>query len=162
MNVIQDVIELEVFNEEGQLVTKIETVKNVRLHWSTEGGNSYLTVTDALVNFKMIEQLGEVQLDRLSDFDKRMSTTGGSKTIVFNQKPKKSKFKLIGRGITYSIETANVNYDFEIIIPEVELSNEYKFYSEQGEVHAPHYTFKIKPFNEEEDLFKVVLHERKQ
>lgn len=161
MNVIQDVIDLEVFNEKGQMVTKISTVKNVELNWRTDGDGSYLTVSDALVNFKMIEQLGEVQKNSLSDFDKRVSNSGDPKTIVFKKQPKNSKFKLIGRGITYSVETANVNYDFEIIMPDVELVNEYQFFSEQGEVHTPSYTFKINSFNDEDDLFKIVLHERK-
>lgn len=160
MNIIQDVIDLEVFNEEGKLVTKISTVREVDLRWISDGEDSYLSVTDGLVNFKLIEQLGEVEENNLSDFEKRVSNVKSSKTVVFNKNSNKKAFKLIGRGITYSAETAEVSHDFEIIIPKVELVNEYHFNSESGEVHNPRFVFKINPYNSNNDLFKVVLHER--
>lgn len=160
MNVIQDVIELEVFNENGEFVTKIDTVKESGLIWMEGVENSYLAIKDAIVNFKLIEQLGEVEKSETSDFDKRVNGNKNSKTVVFSQFPKNKKFSLVGRGIAYSLETAELSHDFEIVIPNAELVNEYSFKSELGEPHMPHFVFKINPYNGNDDLFKVVIHER--
>lgn len=160
MNIIQDVIDLEIFNEDGKLVTKMSTVKEVVVRWIANTDGSYLAITDAMVNFKIIEQMGEVEENNLSDFEKRLSNVKNSKTIVFNKNSKNKIFKLVGRGITYSAATAEVSHDFELIMPEVELVNDYNFDLENGEVHHSSFVFKINPYNSEGDLFKVVLHER--
>lgn len=162
--IIQDVINLSVYGEDGSFITKIETVTEGDLNHETNGYNSYLIVKDALFNLKMLESIGEkVESEELNDFEKHLSKSVD--TVIKFKKVKSSKdlpkFKLIGEGIMYSPDTNMVSHDFKIVIPNATYTDGFKLNLSNQNVHTPSYVFEIKPYNDEEDMFDIRLTERK-
>lgn len=159
MNIIQDVIDLDVFDESGKLVTQIKSMdKGTLFHNAHE---STLTVRDVLFNLEMLKLIGEdVEKELKSDFDSALSE--GDETIIrFNRKQESKKLKLIGRGVIYATDTANISHDFQVIMPSASLIAGHKFEFDTDEVQRPTYRFHLLPFNEDGDLFEIRLTERK-
>ena len=107
----------------------------------------------------MFSLLGTAKEDVKTDFEKD-SKPVKTKKISFNSREQIVKLKLIGRGITYDIDTANVSYDFKIIIPNVELKKNLDFGLSVGESYSPSYEFNILEFNDDGDLFEIEFTER--
>jgi hypothetical protein len=160
MNILQDVIDLDVFDEKGNLITQIKSMVKGTLVYRDRKHESTLSVKDALFNLDMLKQLGKaVTEESKSDFDKQL--LGKQDTVIkFNIKKKSQKLKLIGKGIMYDVNTGQVSHDFQVIIPNVEYRNNYEMKLECGELFNPDYTFLIIPYNDEGDLFDIRLTER--
>lgn len=164
MNLIQDVINLEVFDTEGRLITEIKTMKKGDLKYRSSNfedkdSSSYLFVEDVLLNFAMLEQLGEKVVKKQSDFEESLNSNKET-TIKFKNKGKTANLKLIGRGIIYEVNTMEVSHDFKIVIPKVQLAPTYNLNLETGEAHTPAYVFKLNPYNVDGDLFDLIITER--
>lgn len=164
MNLIQDVINLEVFDAQGRLITKIKTVRKGDLKYRPANPNSdeeasYLYIEDVLLNLSMLEQLGNRVVNKESDFEESLNKNKET-VIKFNAKGKTSELKLIGSGIIYDAETAKVSHDFRIVMPKVELIPSYDLNLETGSAHLPSYVFKLNPYNAEDDLFDVRITKR--
>lgn len=162
--IIQDVINLSVYGEDGSFITKIETVTESALKHETNGHNSYLVVKDALFNLKILESIGEkVENEELNDFEKHLSKS--EDTVIKFKKVRGSddrpKFKLIGEGIMYSPETGAVSHDFKIAIPNATYTDGFKLNLDSHNVHTPSYVFEIDTYNEDDDMFDIRLTERK-
>lgn len=161
-NYIQDIIYLDVFNEEGKLVTKIRSMQKGALYYKNNGENSHLIVDDALFNIQMLEMIGnKVENDSLSDFDKVSSDYKEETIIRFKKRSNRPKFKLIGKGFIYDADTASISHDFTIIMPNVELIEGYSLELENNIPFTPSYTFQLNPYNNESDIFELRLKERK-
>ena len=158
---IQDVIDLDVFDEEGKLVTQIKTVREGSLHYRVSDDNSYLVIDEALFNIPMLEKIGnKVVNDEVSDFEKARSNHKEETVIRFNKGHAHPKFKLVGRGLIYDADTACVSHDFTLIMPNVQLVDGYSLELRNNDVFTPNYTFKIDPYNDDEDIFELRLKER--
>lgn len=161
-NHIQDVINLDVFDENGKLVTQIKTMQRGALHYKNTGGRTHLIVDDALFNIQMLEKIGnKVEDNSLSDFDKASSDYKEEIIIRFKKTFNRPLFKLVGRGRIYDADTAEVSHDFTIIMPCVELIEGYSFELEANNPFIPNYVFQLNPYNEEDDIFELRLKERK-
>lgn len=162
--IIQDVINLSVYGEDGSFITKIETVTESVLNHETNGHQSYLIVKDALFNLKMLENIGEkVENEELNDFEKNLSKS--EDTVIKFKKVRSSKdrpkFKLIGEGIMYSPETGGVSHDFKIVIPNAIYTDGFKLNLDSHNVQTPSYVFEIDMYNDDGDMFDIRLTERK-
>lgn len=162
--VLQDVINLSVYSEDGQFITKIMTMTEGILNHETNGKESYLVVRDALFNMKMLESIGEVvKEDGLSDFEKE--TSGSQETVIKFKKVDSyknlPKFKLVGEGIMYSPDTMQVSHDFKIVIPNVTHTDGLKLDLSTQSVYQPSYVFEINPYNDDGDMFEIRLTDRK-
>lgn len=162
--IIQDVINLSVYGEDGSFITKIETVTDSALKHETNGNNSYLIVEDALFNLKMLESIGEkVESEELTDFEKNLSKS--EETVIKFKKVRGSKdlpkFKLIGEGIMYSPDTGAISHNFKIVIPNATYTDGFKLNLSNHKTNSPSYVFEINSYNDDGDMFDVRLTEKK-
>lgn len=151
---ISDVIDLEIYDKDGSLITKINSLKKgkLKLH---EAEETYLIVEDALLNIELLKQLGEEEDEtELSDFDK--SFKDNDETIIkFNNKKYSTEVKIIGRGIVHNAENNSVSYNFRLIIPKAELIRRHEINFENTVSYNPKYVFKLHPYNSNEDVFQL-------
>lgn len=149
-----DVIDLMVFNKKGKLLAKLESIKENDLNYSQYSNENYLLIKDALLNTDILEVLGNKESENKNDYEKELSME--SNTICFGSK-KNVDCKLIGIG--YLKETTNgMNVKFKFEIPKAEMVNKLQIKStcdyNDGSSDFD-YVFKIYPFNDEGDLFKL-------
>jgi hypothetical protein len=147
-----EVLDLSIFTEEGNLVTKLDSLKNSSVI-ITETGRGYIFIKDALLDQRFLEFLGKVERNEVSDFDKQLNREAHTTTITFNKKLNK-KCRLIGKGLLINPEDCS-NKIFTIEVPNAttgkafELTKEYDYSSEFD------FVFTINPFNDDGDLFKL-------
>lgn len=161
----QDVLEIAIYDENGKFLNEIKFGKEVELKSFQDSSNKqegyYLYVRDAVQDMNMLELLGEKIDDNKSDFEKDSFSSPEVNTVRFSVNPKSRKLKVVGTGIDYSLDTAEVEHDIKIIFPNVELVVSNDFVFESGQVHEPIYEFKVLPFNENGDLYEMQFKKRK-
>lgn len=94
----KEVIDLMVFDINGKLVTKLDTLKDSQIFYDQHSEKYYIGVNDAVFNFDLHKFLHEEE--NLSDFE--LAKKGFKKTLRI-KKVKPKKCKLIGK--TFGIET---------------------------------------------------------
>jgi hypothetical protein len=146
-----EVLEVEVFDETGKLVTKLNTLKDSKLVILHEKG--YLFIRDALLDQKLLEYIGQVQDDENSDFEKALTKSKYSTSITFNKKLNKN-CKLIGRGLLRS-EKDYTDKEFLFEIPNAVTGKDFELNKHEGHVSDFDFAFTIRPYNHNGDLFKM-------
>lgn len=158
----QDVLEIDVYDEKGNLITNLNYTREVKLRVVTNvTAEHILFIEDGVQNTKMLELLGEKVEQNLSDFEKNSFTTPEVNVIKFNANPKTTKLKVVGTGIDYNLDTAQIGHDIKIIFPNVELIKDNEFIFGAGEVYPPVYKLLVLPYNDAGDLYEVQMKERK-
>lgn len=146
-----NVLDVSVFDENGELITELNTLKDSQL--VIQAGVGYLHIVDALLDQDLLEYIGSAEEEKMSDFEKHLLRQKFSKTITFNKNSNK-KCKIIGRGFMRNAEDfKDKEYLFEI--PNAEIGSGVDFTGFSEEVSVYDFVFKINPFNEEGDLFKM-------
>ncbi|KAF6620589.1 hypothetical protein G7L40_20705 [Paenibacillus polymyxa] len=145
---IRDIIELHVFDEAGNFISTINTLKK----GSISVANRTIRVKDALLNGDMLKFLNKSE-DTKSDYDKFFSKTQNCETIVFNRRV--VNCKLIAEGFYRKQENQkDVLVQYEM--PKCSIVSAYNFnHSYMGDADDFDYVFEIKEFNEKGDLFKL-------
>ncbi len=157
MNIIQDVIDLEIYDKDGVLITEI----NKMTKGSLKQRDKDLIVSNATLNLKMLEILGDLEKNEVSDFDKASGGIEDEKTFTFNNEKMFTEVKLIGKGVLYDTNTMKISHDFKIIIPKAVLFRDFSLDLEVATAYSPQYHFRMQSYNEAKDLFQVKLKERK-
>lgn len=158
----QNAIDLEVYDEEGNFVERLNIIQKDTLVYTETVGVSYLSIVNATNSIKMLELLAKDSPNKRSDFEKATDSTNEKKVLTFNQREKRRKLKLIANSVSYNLETGDVEHDVRIAMPNVEMVRDYEINAEVGEVYTPEYVFAILPYNEDEDAFQIELIKRKR
>lgn len=150
------VFDLLVFDENEKMVAKLDSLKNSKIF----GNNNeiYVYVKDALLNLDILKFLHVESDNTSSDYQNYLNSpffNGNVKTIVFNFKNIK-KCKLIARG-TLRREENKKDETYLFDIPLAEIINEFIFDGHMEEISAFDLIFKVNPYNENGDSFKMHL-----
>lgn len=163
MNFLNDVIELEVYDENGNFVTKLDSLEKGDLYYRHNGDTSILGVTDVLFRNELLKYIGtQVESDPKNDFEKALNQDDDEQIFKFKHEVNNPKFKLIGRGLTYDPNTNWVNSDFRVIIPNAELTSGYKLQTNCKEPSKFDYVFNLLPYNDESDIFELRIKNREK
>ena len=157
----KQVVDVFVFNEDGQLVIKLDSLKeNSLVLNSDDNDTNYLFIKDGLLDTTMLESMGTLEETvEESDYNKLIKGNGENKTktIAFGSK-KYMPCKIICLGNMIDQETKNwVN--FKIEIPKAVLVNKLSIYSNNINISDFDYVFQIEEFNDKGDLFKFHIEE---
>jgi len=146
-----NVLDVSIFNEDGKLVTELNTLKNSKV--LVRQGRGYLHIVDALLDQKLLEFIGSTEEDKASDFEKHLNMQKFSKTITFNENLN-GQCKVVGKGLMRNADDMkDVEYLFEI--PNAEFGGNIDFDGDIDDLSKYDLVFKINPFNEQGDLFKM-------
>lgn len=161
MDFIGDVINLTVFDEKGNLVAKLDTLKKGELHYDTEGTNTYLGITDIAFRTEMLKQFGkQVEQENKTDFEKTLSEDSNETVLKFSYRKESPKFKLIADGIMYDSETNKVSNDFKVVVPCAKLTSPYRLEAKNTKVSEFDYVFKPIPKGGDAEIFEIRIKER--
>lgn len=143
-------LDVSIFDESGNLVTALETLKNSYIQIKDNAG--YLLIKDALLDKNLLQFIGKTEEDTLSDFDKVLNGKKYTTTITFNQKMYKS-CKIIGKGLLRDV-TTQMDQEFLFEIPSARFGGDLDFISDCESVSEYDFVFRILP-NGNGDLFKM-------
>lgn len=144
-------LEVAIFDEEGKVVTILDTLKNSYL--SIKDNRGYLFVKDALLDKELLKFIGKTEVDNSSDFDKLLKKQKYATTITFNRSLKR-RCKIIGNGLLRNSSDFK-DQEFLFEIPEATFGGDLDFISDCDNVSEFDFVFKIYPFNDNGDLFKM-------
>lgn len=157
----QDVLEIDVYDENGKFITDLHFTRQVKIRTADKDNETHLYIEDATQNTNMLELLGNKITQSLSDFDKNSFATPEVNTIKFSKNPKPVKLKIVGTGIDYNLDTAEVEHDIKFIFPNVRLIRDNEFTFSHGEGSIPTYKFEVLPYDEDDNLYDIQLKKRK-
>lgn len=154
------VVEVLVFNENGQLVTKLDTLKENSLMYSSTNKNlNYLAIKDCALDTTLLEGMGTPETTpEESDYDKLIKNSDNNfKTITFGAK-EDVPCKLVCLGVMRKLNCNDTR--FKIEIPKASLVNQFELRSDNEELSGFDYIFKLDQFNEKGDLFKLHIEDK--
>lgn len=145
------VLNLTVFDENGNKVAHLDTLKKSNIH--TLENQSVVVVRDALLDEDLLKFIGRVEENNSSDYEKSLSNEKSRTTITFNNNHKK-KCRLIGKGF-YRQNTTGKDIEFTFEVPNATISTGFNF--EQSSTHLTdyHIVFEMNSYNDQGDLFKI-------
>lgn len=151
---VYDVFDLSVFDNEGKFVTQLKSLKESYLKLNEEDGE--LFVSDALLNIDLLKFIQDSKNKELSDFD-RVLKLYDTQTITFNNKKKFKECKLIAYTFLRE-EKDNKDHICVYEIPLAEIIKKLELGGNRTQLSVFDLVFKIKPYNEDGDLFKMHIH----
>jgi hypothetical protein len=142
---IRDVLDLTVFDESGKLVAILDSLKNSKIC------NGYVVIKDALFDEDFLKFIGREEKCN-NDYDKYLSNE--KTTIIINENIVK-KCKLIGVMLWRKDSNCkDIKCKFEI--PKATTVNSFELDSApDGDPSTNDIIFKIMPYNEIGDLYKI-------
>ncbi|ASA22582.1 hypothetical protein [Paenibacillus donghaensis] len=149
----REVIELLVFDENGNKVAHLDSLKQSYLKTS-QGYSPYLYIKDALLNYDLLEfSHAEVKNNR-SDYEKELNNEKDFKEISYNPKLVK-KCKLIAKTL-YRTDDTKEDKEVYFNIPNAKTNGAIDFTScNEGEPSTFDSVFSIHSYNENGDIFKI-------
>ena len=146
----KEICDLLIYDENGNFVVKLDTLKNAKL--STEVCEGTLIVKDALMNIDFLKFMNNSE----SDFE-NCNGKNLSQNIIFNAD---SRFPMDCKLIAITYLRNMDGYDYKCVykIPKAIIKN--KFMSNMsagGDPDTFDITFTIKPYNENNDLFEMKI-----
>lgn len=140
-NFLMDSTNLQIFDENGKLVTEIKD--NIRTHLLIDGVNSRFSIENCSINLDLLKSLGENKnYEELSDFESSLNK--GKSIIKFKNQDINQKFyKIISKGIIYDTFTEAKSHNFNIILHNVVLASPIEIDAKCAENFTPQYTFYI-------------------
>lgn len=166
MNFINDVVEVDIFDENGKFVTKLDSLQQGDLYY--ENNDLYkniLGITDVAFRPELLKYIGtQVKTESKNDFEKAIESAEDEELIFkFQNNKSNPKFKLVAHGITYDGDTNLINYKFKIIIPNAELTNGYSLKTHVAKASKFDYVFNLLPYTKDTDeVFEIRLKEIKK
>lgn len=147
---VKEVIELFVFNEDGKLVTTLNTLRNSNI--ISNENDDFLFVEDALLDINLLrfQQNSETSIE--DDFKTVLNQIKGVPVTV-NKNNKSKKCKLIAKSIMRDRDTGSDKYIY-YEIPNAEILNRFEIDTANCEPSAFDILFKITS-NEDGDLFTI-------
>lgn len=149
-----EVLEVSVFDENGSLVTTLDTLKSSSIVLGVDGVFR-LVINDALLDDKLLKFLGKEEKDESTDFDKYLKKQKYGTTITFSQYIDKN-CKLIGRGLLRnSSDMTDREFIFEI--PKARTGKSFEIGKDYERNTMPEFEliFEAQPFNDQEDSFRM-------
>ncbi|WP_440109989.1 hypothetical protein [Paenibacillus sp. QZ-Y1] len=150
----RSVIDLYVFNENGKLITILDSLKESYI----DPNKAYpiLYAKDALLDDSLLEFFNRREIDNKTDYEKFVSNgfeeEKSIKTLVYRQNTKECK--LIAKATIRDSESSSERYIY-YEVPEANVSNYDSFNSSATQVSEWDLVFNIKPYNEDKDLYKI-------
>ena len=163
MSFIIDVLELDVFTEEGEHIVKFDSLTRSKLFYNPDG-RSYLGVTDALFRKEMLEHIGSVtDKEPKSDFSKFTDGDKEETVIKFFHQQSKPRFKLVAKGLSYDPETNKIDNEITVIVPLSKLNSGYAIESDlaTGKASSFDFIFNFITDDVNAELFEVRIKEVK-
>ncbi len=112
-HVFANVLDLTIYDEDGKLVTEVNSLKDSNIYVSDEGGNAFLVATDVFLNTELLRfQEGESKACA-NDFENMMNQIK-QKPIIFNKNNKNKRCKLIAKTKIKSKQEEETYAFFEI------------------------------------------------
>jgi hypothetical protein len=147
-------VNLKIFDINGKEITSLDTIREHNLY--IDENSSAILVKDALFDLKLLKFLGKEKNSHNNDYEKCLKNN--VTTIVFNKESNK-KCKLIANCLWRRADNGeDVSCVYEI--PNAITTNNIKFESSNyGDPSTNDLIFKIEPYNEYGDLFKLHITE---
>lgn len=152
----RDVVDLLVFNEEGKLIAKLDSLKESNIYVGRLDSQVY--VKDALLNSDILEFIGKKEKQPVrTDFENHMIKKNAGTTISFG-KPNTKKCKLIAVSLLVRDDIGtSVEVTYEI--PNATLNTGLNFEHSNVDPTDLDLVFNILPYNDEGDLYKMHIEE---
>lgn len=147
---VKEVVELFVFNEDGKLVTTLDTLRNSRIASSED--DDFIFVEDALLDIDLLRFQQNSEMDMVDDFKTVLNQIKGVPVKV-NKNNKSKKCKLIAKSALRSRETGADKYIY-YEIPNAEIINSLEIDTSNCELSTFDILFKIIT-DDNGDLFTI-------
>ncbi|GFN32425.1 hypothetical protein [Paenibacillus xylaniclasticus] len=146
----REVLEVMVFDEDGKLITNLNSLKNSGIHLTN---HPFVLVKDALLDTNLLKFIGKVEDNKLSDYERMTGSPKYSTTITLGRKNNK-KCRLIGKGY-YREEHTNKDVEFMFEVPNATIRHDIELTQSNVEVAEYDILFRIEPFNNDGDVIKI-------
>lgn len=146
----RDVVDLLVFNEEGKLITELNTLRDSKISYDRETESYYIGVSDVAFNLELHKFLHSEE--KLSDFE--LAVRGYNNSISV-KKPTNKKVKLIGKTVSTNIDNEE-DLDIGFECHDAEISDELSMGFSYTRTHDFDYVFKIN-IDSNGDYFKLKI-----
>lgn len=147
---VKEVVELFVFNEDGKLVTTLDTLRNSRIASSED--DDFIFVEDALLDIDLLRFQQNSEMDMVDDFKTVLNQIKGVPVKV-NKNNKSKKCKLIAKSALRNRETGADKYIY-YEIPNAEIINSLEIDTSNCELSTFDILFKIIT-DDNGDLFTI-------
>lgn len=146
----RDVVDLLVFSGEGNLITKMNTLRDSQIFYNKETESYYIGVSDVAFNLDLHKFLHSEE--KLSDFE--LAVRGYANSISV-KKPTNKKVKLIGKTVSRNIDSEE-DLDVGFECHNAEISDELTIGFSNIQEHNFDYIFKIN-LDSNNDYFKLII-----
>lgn len=142
-NILMDTVDLEIYNESGKMITKINHNQKAFLNLGYSQG--VFGIQSALLDLDLLASFGEVESDdNYTDFERALKSD--TKKIIFKKdSPHQKRYKILAKGILYDSKTSAISHDFSLVIHEARLhtKDSLSVDANAGEVFTPNYVFEL-------------------
>ncbi len=155
----KEVLDILVFDLNENLVTKLDTLLESKLFKQKEidGTYYYLIAKDALLDENILKFIGTESNNKQTDMQSYLNNGSNDRTIVFS-KDQSKKCKLLAKTL-FRQQTNGEDKAFTFEFPEVSIVSDFSFESVLEKVSAFDLVFKISPYNEFGDMFRLHIKE---
>ncbi|WP_079709752.1 hypothetical protein [Paraliobacillus ryukyuensis] len=149
---IKDVIDFHVFNENGDLITKIHSSVENKLVQDSDRNTSYLMVKDALLDIDLLKFMSKQDSTR-SDYEVALSKNketveiGGNGIIPC---------KIVGYGLARMYE-CEADVEFMVDIPVAQIVNKHDFSLNGVDPSEFDIIFQILPYNDQGTFYNLTI-----
>lgn len=150
----RDVIDLYVFDEEGNQVTFLNSLKNSGIYLNSS--EPYVFVKDALLDTDLLKFIGRAEDIQRSDYEKKITGVQKYSTTIVLGKLSKKLCKLVGKGYMRDA-TTQMNTEFMFEIPKAAIMTGIDLAQSSTEVSEFDLVFHIQAFNDSGDTIKIHL-----
>lgn len=158
MNFTNGVIELYVYNQEGDKVTSLRTLQEGDILFETHDDIYKLYVKDVTTDLKLIEFLGGYKEKKVSDWEKAINNINNTpKTLEFGNH-KEIKCKLFAQNFIYDADN-KVTHKLTYEMPYCTISKTINFSSSAYDTSKFDYVFNIERYDESGKSFKLHIRE---
>lgn len=137
-NFLMDATELQIFDEQGKLITEIK--HNTRTRLLLDGMMDTFSIENVTLDLELLKSLGDNgETKELSDFEDSLNK--GKTKIKFKKNSMQREYKIISKGILYDAETEEKSHSFNIVIHQARTISPVELDAKCGEAFTPSYTF---------------------
>jgi len=148
-----EVMEINVLDERGFLVTTLNTLKSDNI--SYQNGSYYVVCQDALLDLKLMEFISKHNWEVATDLEKLLHGKTTKKTFTFG-KNYNVGCQLVLKGIIRNAKDGK-DAEFTIYFPKVNIRSEFNLNTEWGNSSVFEKVFECISYNDEGDILQFII-----